>query len=221
MQGGINKPTFLGRRVWARTGQHSRFKKPTSFTVIFAARFCKAAKGRKLSVNEHDCSGWVPALKAAAVYSLDPASDLGRGWTHPAAHPVPWEKGPWHTPALRLLPLPLPTCRCDSSRPYPSLPAWYFSAWLRLSLPRNSQVSCPHVPACTRAPTFAISPLAPRACLALNCSGCLAAPRIYLHAAVFFCSITLACLSPRPPSSACLHLCLHLYIPLHRLFLSR
>lgn len=135
----------------------------TSFTVLFAARFCKAAKGRKLSINERGCSGWAPALKAAAVYAPDPASQEGGGRTRPAACPfLPLGQGAvaqarGHSPHSGSCPLCLPTCLCDSSPPRPALPACYFSAWLCLSVCLSPGICrCP-VPTClpARAPAFA------------------------------------------------------------------
>lgn len=105
-------------------------------------------------------------------------------------------------PAQHLLLLPLTTGPCNSSCPGPSLPAWSFSACLIISL-LLGMCQCP-VPMCLPA-RAALS-----ACLALSKgSGCLGLPA-HPRPSVFFCSVTLVCLSPHPPSSACLRLCLHL-----------
>lgn len=96
-------------------------------------------------------------------------------------------------PAQHLLLLPLTTCLCSSSCPGPPLPAWYFSACLLICL-LLGMCPCP-VPMCLPA-RAALS-----ACLALSegsgCPGLPAHPR----PSVFFCSVTLVCLSLASPSA--------------------
>lgn len=176
--------------------------------------------------------GGVPAVKAAAVYSLDPDREEGgerRGKARliQPLTPSPGKKGcstrQGARPAQQLLLLPLTTGLCSSSCPGPSLPAWYFSACLSVCLchPQRVPVSRPHVPACTCSPVC-VSPVAPGRVLlpgmAQVARGCL---RIYVHLCFSAQLRSCACLSLRPPSSACLRLCLHLYICLHWPFLSR
>lgn len=134
----------------------------------------------------------VPALKAAAVYGLDPARGEREGQTHPFS----WEEG-------LLLLFPLTTGLCSSPCPGSSLPAWYFSACL--SPPRCVPV-CPHVPACTCSPVC-VSLLSAMAQVARGC----------LHIEVHLCfSAQLpACASPcvRLPAPACVSACISLHWP--------
>jgi len=150
-----------------------------SFTAVFAARFCKAAKGRKPSTNERDHSGWVPALKAAAVCGLDPASEEGGGRTRPAARPFPWEKGPGHAPvhaAGTASPARSPPPRVSAALPL-SLSTCLLFLCLAASVFSQVFADVPSPCACLHVRPRSPVSFSPSACLALNCPGGLMATR--------------------------------------------